>query len=322
MKLISPSVEILKDFEIDNVRTPQNSIFTNIFKSIEIAGRTCYKSEDKMTIDSPKKFVDMLINRGHTPMLEHGTVYLLCGDYDIVGKYYENKYSVVTNKIVDIDDSIDYITTNYRVLLENNWLDDLQYLCMPTKYHEKRVSVRFICDRRVSHELVRHRAFSFAQESMRYCNYSKDKFGNEITFIEPPKYWFIEQNETFCYDAFCDSLIYAEQQYLKLIEFGWQPQQARAVLPNALKTEVVMTGFLSDWIGHIFVYKKNGALVEKLIYTNDKYEWAKEYYKEHNVTVSGFFPLRISPDAHPQMRELAIPLYEQFKEKGYVNNVN
>jgi thymidylate synthase (FAD) len=77
------------------------------------------------------------------------------------------------------------ITTNYRVLVENGWLDDLQFLCNPAGYHHKRMSVRFICDRGVSHEFVRHRVFSFAQESTRYCNYTKDKFSNEITFIEP-----------------------------------------------------------------------------------------------------------------------------------------
>lgn len=94
--------------------------------------------------------------------------------------YVRNKYSKVNE-----DDLFYYITTNIRVIVENNRLDDLQYQVDPTEHHEKRITVKFICNRGVSHEFVRHRVFSFAQESQRYCNYSKDKFNNEITFIRP-----------------------------------------------------------------------------------------------------------------------------------------
>lgn len=135
----------------------------------------CYKSEDKITPDSAKGFVDRMIKSGHGAMLEHGTVYLKdVYDVSAIGswrhsigdKYSSNKYSVVnTDRMCDFQGI--YVTTNLRVLVENNWLDDLKYICEPTEYHEKRVTVRFVCDRGVSHEFVRHRVFSFAQESTR-----------------------------------------------------------------------------------------------------------------------------------------------------------
>ena len=153
---------------------------------------------------------------------------------------------------VKTDDKYAYITMNYRHIVENGWLDDLQYICEPTEYHERRVTVHFTCDRGVSHELVRHRVFSFAQESTRYCNYSKDKFGKELTFILPN--WYINKettsdgifvNSTIAETIFQTSLNEAEHHYLKLLDLGWAPQQARQVLPNALKTEHNMCGSVS-----------------------------------------------------------------------------
>ena len=275
MKLIKPSVEILEQ--------------EDLFKHIELCARTCYKSEDKITDDSAEKFVQMLINKGHTAMLEHATVYLK--DVEIIARYSCNPYSKVT-----YTKDYNYATTNYRVLLENNWLDDLRFQTEPTEYHQNRISVKFVCCRSISHELVRHRVFSFAQESTRYCNYSKDKFNNEITFIIPS--WLDLKEGVFEIDAYGNfvvgneetgitvqnfwlhSLKESESSYFKLLSSGWQPQQARAVLPNSLKTEIVMTGFIYDW--------------------------------EH------FFGLRTAQSAHPQMRELAIPLYEMFKERNLI----
>ena len=306
MKLIEPSVEILE----------QSSGLDGIYKQIEIAGRTCYKSEENITEDSAKGFVDRMIKSGHGAMLEHGTVYLtyridynsnpLSNGYDenrerevksFINKYYSNKYSKVNHYNIHYANYI-AITTNYRVLVENNWLDDLQYLCEPTEYHEKRITVKFICDRGISHELVRHRVFSFAQESTRYCNYSKDKFGNELTFIIPS--WFKTLKEASdeillqtyskeqvekgmnryyainnCENEWIISLLDQEVVYISLIDNGWTPQQARAILPNSLKTEIVMTGFESDW--------------------------------------EGFFKLRCDKAAHPDMQVLANKL------KGLMN---
>ena len=159
MKLIKPSFEIIE----------QQSGLDGLYKQIELAGRTCYKSEDKITEDSAKKFVDRMIKSGHGAMLEHGTVYLRYdfkaeGDsnstaYWLWSKYNKNKYSesIQAQPIPGVPNGFVAITTNYRVLVENDWLDDLKYLCEPTEYHKKRVCVRFICDRGVSHEFVRHK---------------------------------------------------------------------------------------------------------------------------------------------------------------------
>lgn len=261
MKLIESSVQIIEE------RDP--------YKMIELAGRTCYKSEDKITEDSAKEFVDRMIKLGHGAMLEHGTVYLKiigvfldptdCNvDYGhyVVSHYTKNKYSKVIIKHDEDWKSDVYITTNLRVLVENGWMDDLKYICEPTEHHEKRITAKFICDRGVSHEFVRHRVFSFAQESTRYCNYSKDKFGNELTFIKPSWGYFknisYEDAGYFDGDVFESSLKKAESYYFKLIEKGWKPQQARQVLPNATKTELVMTGFESDW-EHFFELRCSGA---------------------------------------------------------------
>ena len=277
MKLVKPSFEIIE----------QEAGKEGLLRHIERCGRTCYKSEDKITEDSAEKFVDMIINRGHTAMLEHGTVYLAIPiewhyeDFDskVVDNWYEyecyeeNPYSEV---YIDYTYDLACITTNYRVLLQNGWLDDLEYQCEPTEHHVKRVTVKFTCDRGVSHEFVRHRVFSFAQESTRYCNYSKDKFGNECTFIEPC--WF--KDDTY-YAPYESALAVAEQAYFSLLDMGWVAQQARAVLPNSLKTELIMTGTIDQW--------------------------------------RGFFKLRDDKQhAHPQAYELAHPLHEEFIKRGYL----
>lgn len=293
MRLIKPY------FEIWN----QPSSLEGVYKQIERVGRVCYKSEDKITEDSAKLFVDRMIKSGHGGVLEHGTIYLLKpmeykGVY-VPGiewkKYVMNPYTR-TNLCSINDQNTIAITTNYRVLVENNWLDDLKYICEPTEFHEKRITVHFVCDRGVSHEFVRHRVMSFAQESTRYCNYSKDKFGNEVTFIIPCWLGWKEQvihkgdfeksgSGSVDSSIFINSLLDSESSYLYLLKEGWTPQQARAVLPNALKTELVMTGFVSDW--------------------------------EH------FFSLRAlgtTGAPHPQAKELAEPLMKEFIARKYINN--
>lgn len=316
MRLIKPSFEIIE----------QQPGILGLYKQIELAGRTCYKSEDKITPDSAAAFVDRMIKSGHGAMLEHGTVYLRIPDvssdgqyvYPAKGKYAGNKYSRLNTKWegpANAQYIVTFVTTNLRVLVENGWTDDLKYICEPTEYHEKRVTVRFICDRGVSHEFVRHRVFSFAQESTRYCNYSKDKFGNEITFITPcwlsdlkwegsykwhcwcgidtygpgedcfdsPQDYSDRSNTDFLYNTpegmFISSLLNNEFVYKELISQGWKPQEARAILPNSLKTELVMTGFVSDW--------------------------------KH------FFKLRDAGSAHPQAQELAKPLHEEFIRRSF-----
>ena len=261
MRLIKPNVEIIE----------QQPGLEGMYKQIELAGRTCYKSEDKITEDSAKAFADRMIKSGHGAMLEHGTVYLTIPITDItsyrIDAYRRNKY---TRSDISKDVRNYYITTNLRVLVENNWLNDLQYICEPTEFHEKRITVKWTCDRGVSHEFVRHRVFSFAMESTRYCNYSKDKFNNEITFIIPswlnlPEGKYTNWDNDWCdvaelkllhpevdnlddvANCFLQSIKNSEYYYFMLLDRDWKPQQARQVLPNALKTELVMTGFESDW---------------------------------------------------------------------------
>lgn len=277
MRLIKPSFEIIE----------QEPGLQGIYKQIELAGRTCYKSLDKITEDSAEDFVNRMIASKHYAMLEHGTVYLEWepkslvepdGDkvYSPLRHYKHNPYS--NFKIVykqgstpgKYDVPVTLVTTNFRVLVENEWLDDLQYLCEPTELHEKRVTVRFITDRGVSHEFVRHRVFSFAQESTRYCNYVKDKFDNEIVYIIPS--WADLQegsynvqkslalsNEPTGSRSLAVQLVLCESTYFFMINgLKLQPQQARQVLPNALKTELIMTGFVSDW-NHFFDLRARGT---------------------------------------------------------------
>lgn len=262
MKLINSKVELIE----------QQSGLEGVYKQIELAGRTCYKSEDKITPDSAKEFVDRMIKSGHGAMLEHGTVYLTIPlTLKKAYKYITHPHSKVNPLTLDNINGNAYITTNYRVLVENNWLDDLKYICEPTKYHERRMTARFTCDRGVSHEFVRHRVFSFAQESTRYCNYSKDKFNNELTFIVPS--WLTkDMKSNITYLKLIDTLNNIEETYTTLTKNGYKAQEARCILPNALKTELVMTGFESDW--------------------------------KH------FFDLRCAPSAHPDARKLALELKE------------
>ena len=279
MRIIEPSTEIIE----------QNPGLEGLYKHIELCGRTCYKSEDKITEDSAKKFVDTIIKSGHGSVLEHGTIYLAIPmtTYapDAINIYRDNAYSKVNdcNEFIFTDKygnkvAAWCVTTNLRVLVENDCLEDLEFLCEPTKYHEKRAAVKFICSRGISHELVRHKVFSFSQESQRYCAYNKEKFGGEITFIKPIWYEQKEDIDTSNYPDYGYSLLYAENRYLDLLEQGLKAQEAREVLPNSTKTEVIMTGFTSDWLH--------------------------------------FFKLRTDKAAHPEMRKLTIPLEKEFKKKG------
>lgn len=317
MKLIKASAEII----------PQGSGLEGIYKHIELAGRTCYKSLDKITEDSAKNFVDRMIKSGHGAMLEHGTVYLYL-EYtsplsdvnypkatEIEYKHTKNKYSKVMSISPDYHKTQCYITTNLRVLVENGWLDDLEYICEPTEYHEKRITVKFITDQGILREFTRHRVFSFAVESTRYCNYSKDKFDNEITYILPP--WIDETslpaNISFHYsddwgalmcehyydfteegkkdwnisDADLHNFLFVldscEQTYLSLIKQGWTAQQARNILPLATKCDIIMTGFVSDW---------------------------KHFFELRALGTTG------AP--HPQAKEIAEPLMQEFIKQNLI----
>lgn len=302
MRLIKPSFSIWD----------QQEGLEGVYKQIEKVGRVCYKSEDKITEDSAKPFVERMVKSGHGAMLEHGTVYLtITATSPEVRKYEINPYSRVKKISVDGINGRAYITTNYRVLVENKWLDDLKYQCEPTPSHEKHITVKFICDRGVSHEFVRHRVFSFAQESTRYCNYSKDKFDNELTYICPcwldydrvqelteianrdnKEVYRMGHDESLSMEerglcSFVYDMSNHEHGYLFQISVGWKPQEARAVLPNALKTELVMTGFVSDW---------------------------KRFFRLRSRIAKTGKP-------HPQAQELADPLMDEFVKRGIMETL-
>ena len=197
MKIIEPKVEL--------INSPS---YSGLLSLIELAGRTCYKSERKITEDSAEKFVRNILKRGHEAVIEHGSV-----------------------------------------------------------------TVRFTCDRGVSHEIVRHRLASYCQESTRYCNYSKDGFGGEITVIEPS--WCSEGDPA--YEVWKKACQRAELAYFDLMSIGCSPQESRSVLPNSLKTEVVMTANMREW--------------------------------RH------FLRLRTASAAHPDMREVAKMLLTEMKNR-------
>ena len=277
MKLIESKAEYI----------PQEEGLNGIYKQIELAGRTAYHSQDKITPTSAKDFVDRMIKSKHGAALEHGTVYLYCKSIGIEKNawFSDNPYSKVVSVLSDTEKGMNgqpvyhqYITTNYRVIEELKCPRQLQLICSPTKFHEKRYTMRFTCSRAIAQELARHRTFSFLMESQRYINYSKERHGGEITYIIPS--WlkvtkeeandFIplfmagaELNEsgknTYSFYA---SLLYAETNYFALLNNGFTPQQARDVLPNATKTELIMTGFSSDWrfLMDLRLFEKTGKV--------------------------------------------------------------
>lgn len=283
MKLIKQSFEFINQTDFSLV---------GIKKHIERCARVSYKSEDKITDTSYEKFVNMLESRGHNRPLEFGTVYLSRtaqkeDNMEWLDKYAYNPWSKFSfgNGSIRVDGKLRntiYVTTNYRVIKENHWEDDLQYLCEPTEYHYKRYTVHMILDRGVMDEFRTHVGLSHLAESTRYCNYSKDKFDNEVTFIKPC--WDIKTaNEIITPEGthkssnsyeFLIALKDAEYHYLNLLAKGWTPQQARSVLPLGIKSELISCGFEDAW--------KN------------------------------FFLRRDAPDAHPMAQEIAKPMHIEF----------
>lgn len=240
MKLIKQSFEFINQTDFSLV---------GIKKHIERCARVSYKSEDKITDTSYEKFVNMLEFRGHDRPLEFGTVYLSRtsqkeDNMEWLDKYAYNPWSKFSfgNGSTRIDGKLMntiYVTTNYRVIKENHWEDDLQYLCEPTEYHHKRYTIHMILDRGVMDEFRTHVELSHLAESTRYCNYSKDKFGNELTFIQPC--WEIRGTN------YIDFLQQAEWGYFRMLKNGWTPQQARSVLPLGIKSELISCGFEDAW---------------------------------------------------------------------------
>lgn len=241
MKLINQSYEICKT---------HGYTLQDVYKDIERAARVSYKSEDKITEDSAEKMVQRLISMKHYSPLEFGTIYLKIKTTTCI-KMIANptgcfaKPWVYYTTVSDIENegtTYYYITTNYRFIIENKLEKLLQYMCAPTRYHQRRTTVKFITNRAMTHELVRHRSMSFMQESQRYVAYDKDKFGNELTFIKPA--WEQSEDEKTLMEY---TLSQIEDTYMKLRKLGLKPQQTRQILPNATKTELYMCGFDKDW---------------------------------------------------------------------------
>ena len=304
----------------------QGNTLADIWKHVARCTRVCYQSTPKENSETDEEFVKRVILRNgeekdfeklHGAMLEHGTVYLAatCASSAInpLMKYKHqrkfNKYSqceIICGELI-----VTYlVTTNLRVIYENDCLEDLIYLCSPTENHIKRVTVSFTTNIGVTREFNRHRVNSIAEESTRFCNYHLDKFKNSITFALPS--W-IDINETeiqACHTAKVESDMYADMRinmeysnnwntidwylyalstsalaYKKLIQLGWKPQQAREVLPLATKSQLIHTAFIDDW-KHFFKLRADG----------------------------------VSGPPHPNAELLAKPLKDKFIELGYIND--
>lgn len=279
MKIIHPSVEYWS----------QANTLDGIWKHAARCARVCYQSAHTKEDESAKDFLLRTIAKNgfkkdkssHMSVLEHSTIYLLVNIHNpfyahMCNKYDSNHYSKICNFI--INDNIEgvCITTNLRVIVENNWFDDLDYFSYNISQHIKRYTFSFITNLGVSRELNRHRCHSISEESTRYCNYSKDKFGNGLTFIIPEWLDLEECNiddtdkkvihlpNQYRFDGTLANLVdgdknltvegewlaanvRAQIHYLNLLKKGWKPQQAREVLPLSLKTQVVHTAFEDDW---------------------------------------------------------------------------
>lgn len=244
MKLVESKAEYI----------PQEEGVEGIYKMIELAGRTAYHSQDKITPTSAKNFVDRMIKSKHGACLEHGTVYLKVPVEIYREDGHEWSYMFPEELpwvSLDCDGKYWYITTNFRHILEGNvGIETMnEYLCSPTESHEKRYTMRFTCSRAIAQELTRHRKFSFLMESQRYINYCKERHGGELTIIRPDRSaW--ERTETSNGDSYWAMLRLLddiEGVYMQAIREGVKPEIARDVLPNATKTELIMTGFSSDW---------------------------------------------------------------------------
>lgn len=287
MKLIKQSFEILeqKDFTLKGIK-----------QFIERCARVSYKSEDRMTDTSYEKFVNMLESRGHDRPLEFGTVHLKMNvsDFDKI------RSTLCLNKIYNYQwikhyyvGDVTYVTTNYRYYL--NILEvfpkvEKFFTEEDNEYYPKRYTVHMILDRGVMDEFRTHVGLSHLAESTRYCNYSKDKFNNEVTFVIPSWCNSLIEGSKQEYSPFeingdevefMNALQNAQNSYLSLLKMGWTPQQARSVLPLGIKSELISCGFEDAW--------------------------------------TNFMRRRDAKDAHPMAQEIAKPMRKEFIERGFID---
>jgi len=253
MRIIKPSVEIIE----------QGAGLDGLYAQIEKAGRSCYASSHRIGEGTAKPFVDNMVKSGHGAMLEHGAVYLQMPYSKTAYEAFDkNPYSKVS--AIEEAGSM-FVSTNYRVIIENKLEDLLKYLVEQGPMHERRVTVRFQCQIAISREFNRHRVDSIAEQSTRYCNYSADKFGNEIKVVKPS--WIDDEEldrigkfkrvtrkkDASATEIWITSMLNAEEDYMELLNRGWKPQQARIVLPLDTATDLVHTAFVSDWKHFFFL---------------------------------------------------------------------
>ena len=291
MKLIKQSFEFINQTDFSLV---------GIKKHIERCARVSYKSEDKITDTSYEKFVNMLEARGHDRPLEFGTVHLKMILPDFQGFMNSLLTLGILNDIwIKSAYSVDviYITTNYRY-----YLDIIKYIPNvkeyfteeDNEYYPKRYTVHMILDRGVMDEFRTHVGLSHLAESTRYCNYSKDKFNNEVTFVIPSWCNSLVEGSKQEYSPFeingnevefMNALQNAQNSYLSLLKMGWTPQQARSILALGIKSELISCGFEDAWEN--FMRRRS--------------------------------PKYGDPGAHPMAAEIADKLCEEFLKRGFID---
>lgn len=316
MKLIDSDVEII----------PQEPGIVGMMRLIERAGRTAYKSEPRITESSYQKFIEMIKKRGHWSVLEQGSVYLRwhLGNSKMMTTFLGSDVSRFAKSCVDSIDHAHYnTTTNYRFIVQNGLEDEMyKYWCDPDNgdwYH--RVSTLWTTSRGITHELVRHRVFSYVMESTRYVNYEKHGFqyiipqwiyklrDELVNTIDPitsePRTYLQNLSGEDLWNELCilDRSVASRDKSLKFLEdeynyeittdegYKCKPEDSRDILPHQIKADIWITGFYDDWM-----HKP----------------------EEDTTEQAGFFNLRCAPAAHPDIRHLSQYLRQQFDFLGYV----
>lgn len=286
MELIKQSYEIIEpDYghinEIEDRESQIHELLKIAYQQVEVCARNCYGSQARIEENSCWEFVQQLRNSKHFPPLEMGAIYLkydtrklLIKEWKHLHEYELNKYS----KFVRIRDTI-YITTTLRVIVENGWEADFDHICVPTKHHIHRRTVKLKCCIHTYKDLTRHRLASWCIESTRFINYLREKFGSSVSFIEPS--WLKEEDK----EEFENDCKQLEELYFKWINKGYKAQQAAFFLCQGTAATAYMCMYEDDWV-HVF------NLRTSIIHETG-------------------MPL-------PQVYELMDPLYNDFIEKGWI----
>lgn len=351
---------------------PKECTAKNILEAIERAAKVCYKSEGNIKEGSALPFVKSIIKRGHTSVLEHGSIYLYVNERKMYEYWNEHlggngKINPYVNFILKCRETINitntfsdyrisgryiangndpaemYFYTNARfvyekcpmlfwdIILERELPDFIELFTPNEDDPYRRQTIMFTADQRITEEFLRHRIASPNKESTRYCNYSSDKHGNELTYIIPIKLnniiwdnaipeqvFYAGQLKWKCRDKFIedpaalivlDEYSDTEKRYNTLVNIHhWRPEEARIVLNIGVKADLVLTNSIIDWC-----YGRKEEV--------DDYIADVENGEVQGKRIKGFFGLRCDQAAHPQARELAIPLMEDFKNRNWIKEI-